>query len=134
MNPTSKGGFHVFLYIWGFTHLSLNNILGYDEILSNPRKEIKYQQETHVGMNFYQTLGLGQATNHAIVWKFIQEFIVPYKKSKVSYLFYLGLNFSSLLLLFLFLFFSLFLFPSLSLRFVFFFSIETKFGLKPMFC
>ena len=44
----------------------------------NPRKKIKCHQETHVGMKFYQTLGLGQATNHAIVWKFIQEFIVPY--------------------------------------------------------
>ena len=72
-----------FLYIWGFTHLTLKNLLGSDEILSNPGKEIKYQQETHVGMNIYQTLGLGQATYHAIVWKFIQEFIVPYKNPKI---------------------------------------------------
>ena len=28
MNPTSKGGFHVFFYIWGFTHLTPINLLG----------------------------------------------------------------------------------------------------------
>ena len=37
-----------------------------------------YFQDIHVGMKSYQTLGLGQATNHEIAWKFIQEFIVPY--------------------------------------------------------
>ena len=37
-----------------------------------------YFQEIHVGMKSYQTLGLGQATNHEIAWKFIQEFIVSY--------------------------------------------------------
>ena len=91
--------------IWGFTHLTLNNLWVRMKSYQNPRK-IKCQQETHVGMKFYHTLGFGQATNHAIVWKFIQEFIVPYL---FAFLFF----FSSLLLLFLFLFF----FFSLSLLF-----------------
>ena len=56
-----------FLYIWGFTHLTLNNFWVMMKSYQNPRKKIKCQQETHVGMKFYQTLGLGQATNHAIV-------------------------------------------------------------------
>ena len=78
MNPTSKGGFHVCLwYIWGFTRLTLNNFWVMMKSYQNSRK-IKCQQETHVGMKLYQTLGLGQATNHAIVWKFMQQFIVPY--------------------------------------------------------
>ena len=75
----------------------------WDELLSNPR--------------------FGQATNHAIVWKFLQEFIVPYQKSKVPYLGLLDLLsffLSSLLLLFLFLF--LFFSTVLSL-------LEIKFGL-----
>ena len=92
--------------IWGFTHLTLNDLWVRMKSYQNPRK-IKCQQETHVGMKFYKTLGLGQATNHAIVWKFIQEFIVPY----LGLLELLSFFHSSLLLLFLFLFFSLFLFP-----------------------
>ena len=90
-----------FLYIWGFAHLTLNNFWVRMKSYQNPRKKIKCQQETHVGMNFYQTLGLGQATNHAIVWKFIQEFIGPYKNPKSHTFFILA----SLLVLFLFLFF-----------------------------
>ena len=89
--------------IWGFTHLTLNNLWVRMKSYQNPRK-IKCQQETHVGMNFYQTLGLRQATNHAIVWKFIQEFVGPYKNPKFhNFLALLSscLFFSSLLLLLL---------------------------------
>ena len=95
-----------FLYIWGFTHLTFNNFWVRMKSYQNPRKKIKCQQETHVGMKFYQTLGLGQATNHAIVWKFIQEFIVPYTNPKFHTFLILVelLSFflSSLLLLFFF--------------------------------
>ena len=94
-----------FLYIWGFTHLTLNNFWVRMKSYQNPRKKIKCQQETHVGMNFYKTLGLGQVTNHAIVWKFIQEFIVPYKNPKFHTFESFLNSSSSLLLLFLFLFF-----------------------------
>ena len=67
--------------IWGFTHLTLNNLWVMMKSYQNPRK-IKCQQETHVGMNFYQTLGLGQATNHMEIHTRIHRSI---QKSKVPY-------------------------------------------------
>ena len=81
--------------ICGFTHLTFNNFW--------------------VMMKFYQTLGLGQATNHAIVWKFIQEFIVPYLCSSFLLLF----SSSSLPL-------PLFLLPFSSLFYVFFGSSQMR--------